>query len=150
MTCLKGTLFMVHNSQPAQSLDSRDQVGQTSFWNGLQGHPHPNKQQYNLSLTSLKLRHTWETHTSVPLKLMETHGVERGQLTVSAHATLHKPYLSLFSLSLSLSPAVSLPAQQVMTSSVHAFFSEHVQNRESCCHGNSCCLYALKWTSNIG
>lgn len=103
MTCLKGTLFMVHNSQPAQSLDSRDQVGQTSFWNGLQGHPHPNKQQYNLSLTSLKLRHTWETHTSVPLKLMETHGGrERSADCLSSCYTTQAISLSMLTHSLSL------------------------------------------------
>lgn len=57
--------------------------------------PAYNPAAHNLSLTSLKLRHTWETHihplSSVPWKLMETHWGERGQLTISAHTTLHRP-----------------------------------------------------------
>ncbi len=82
--------------------------------------------------------HEKHTHASVPCKAMETHGAERGPLSVWAHATLHRPSLALC---LSLSSATG--DDRICS---HAFSSE--QNKRTRRHGYTCCSScAPNWPS---
>lgn len=102
--------------------------------------PVSNPAAHNLSLTSLKLRHTWELHTH-PLSSSHENwwkhigGRERSADHLGSHYTTQ-------AISLCLSPE-----QQVVTSSVLMLSSQNVQNKRTCCHGYTCCSYALNWPS---